>query len=66
MSVAEIKEEMRHMTAAELADIEKHAAELRGGSEPRVRVAEPNDTDVPAAMDAVFSKHSDLLRRLAQ
>ncbi len=66
MSLAEIKEEMRHMSPAELADIERLAAELRQPGEPQVRVVQPTDQDVPAAMDAVFDKHRELLRRLAQ
>jgi len=69
MSVAEIKEALRNLSAAELADIEQLASDLRqrpDASDPRVRVVQPSDADVPAAMDAVFEKHRDLLRRLAQ
>ena len=65
MSVAEIKSALRTLSAAELADIEQLAADLRR-SPPRVREAQPSDSDVPAAMDAVFEKHRELLRRLAQ
>ena len=69
MSVAEIKAALRTLSAAELADIEQWAADLRqhpAETAPRVRVAQPSDADVPAAMDAVFEKHRELLRRLAQ
>jgi hypothetical protein len=66
MSVAEIKEEMRRMTSSELADIEKLAVELQRGSETRVREVQSSDADLQPAMDAVFDKHRDLLRRLAQ
>ncbi len=69
MSVAEIKEALGTLTAAELAEVEKLAADLRqrvSGAEPQVRVAQIADADVPAALDAVFEKHHKLLRRLAQ
>ena len=40
---------------------------LRGlGQDKPPRVAQPTDADVPAAMDAVFEKHREVLRRLAQ
>ena len=69
MSLAEIKNAVRALTPAELADIERLVAELRcrtGEAEPPIREAQPADADVPAAMDAVFEKHRELLRRLAQ
>ena len=68
MSLAEIKNAVRTLTPAELADVEQLVAELRQTSdtEPRIRVAYPSDPDVPAAMNAVFEKHRDVLRRLAQ
>lgn len=69
MSVAEIKDALRTLSAAELADIERLAADLRQRPAeigPRVREVQPSDADVPAAMDAVFEKHRELLRRLAQ
>ena len=69
MSVAEIKDALRTLGAAELADIEQLAADLRqrpAETMPGVRVVQPSDADVPAAMDAVFEKHRELLRRLAQ
>ena len=69
MSLAEIKDAVRALTPAELADIERLVAELRRRTaevEPRIREAQPADADVPAAMDAVFEKHRELLRRLAQ
>ena len=69
MSLAEIKNAVRALTPAELADIERLVAELRRGTaeaEPRIREAQPADADVPAAMDGVFEKHRELLRRLAQ
>jgi hypothetical protein len=69
MSLAEIKDAVRRLTPAELADIERLVVDLRReaeGSECRVREARPTDPDVPAAMDAVFEKHRELLRRLAQ
>lgn len=69
MSLAEIKDAVRRLTPAELVDIERLVADLRREaevSETRVREVQPNDPDVPAAMDAVFEKHRELLRRLAQ
>ena len=68
MSLTEIKAAVRGLTPAELVDIEHLVVELRhaGETEPRVREAQPGDADVPAAMDAVFEKHRELLRRLAQ
>jgi hypothetical protein len=69
MSVAEIKEEMRKLSVAELADIEQLASDLRRAAEagvPAIRHAEAADPDVPAALDAVFAKHRELLHRLAQ
>lgn len=68
MSLAEIKHAVRALTPAELADIERLVVELRqraGEAEPRIREAQAGDADVPAAMDAVFEKHRELLR-LAQ
>ena len=65
MSVAEIKDALRTLSAAELADIEKLASDLRRApASPREVL--PTDPDVPAAMDAVFEKHRELLQRLAQ
>ena len=69
MSLAEIKNAVRGLTPADLADIERLVAELRGRegeAESRIREAQPSDADVPAAMNAVFDKHRELLRRLAQ
>ena len=68
MSLTEIKAAVRGLTPAELVDIEHLVVELRhaGEAEPRVREALPTDAGVPAAMDAVFDKHRELLRRLAQ
>jgi hypothetical protein len=69
MSLAEIKEAVRGLTPTELADVERLVADLRReatSTQPRVREAQPADPDVPAAMDAVFEKHRELLRRLAQ
>ena len=68
MSLAEIKDAVRGLTPAELADIEQLVVELRQTpeAEPCIRVAYPSDPDVPAAMNAVFEKHRDVLRRLAQ
>ena len=69
MSVAEIKDALRTLNAAELADIEQLAANLRQHppeAAPLVREVQPSDAAVPAAMDAVFAKHRELLRRLAQ
>ena len=68
MSLTEIKAAVRGLTPAELVDIEHLVVELRhaGKTELRVGEAQPGDTDVPAAMDAVFDKHRELLRRLAQ
>jgi hypothetical protein len=69
MSLAEIKEALRTLTADELADVAHLAAELRRGAASAtetVRVVQPSDPDVQATMDAVFKKHHDLFRRLAQ
>ena len=69
MSLAEIKNAVRALTPAELSDIERLVIELRhraGEDEQRIREAQSDDADVPAAMDAVFEKHRELLRRLAQ
>ena len=69
MSLAEMKNEMRRLTPAELVEIERLAAEIRaehGQTQASVREAQPGDADVPAAMDAVFGKHGELLRKLAQ
>lgn len=68
MSLAEIKDAMRRLTPAELADIEQLVVDLRDTSkaEPRTRIAHPSDPDVPAAMKAVFEKHREVLHRLAQ
>ena len=69
MSLAEIKNAVRALTPAELVDIELLVVELRqraGDAAPAIREAQPADADVPAAMDAVFEKHRELLRRLAQ
>jgi hypothetical protein len=67
MSVAEIKEQMRQMYALDVADIGQFAVELLRKAEPvSVREVSPTDLDVPAAMDEIFEKHRELLRRLAQ
>ena len=69
MSLTEIKAAVRGLTPAELVDIEHLVVKLRHGggeTDARVREAQPGDDDVPAAMDAVFEKHRELLRRLAQ
>lgn len=69
MSVAEIKEELKHLSPPELIEIEKLAAELRRNSSndsTRGREIHPNDPGVPEAMDKVFQTHHELFRRLAQ
>jgi hypothetical protein len=69
MSLAEMKNELRRLTPAELRELEKLLAEIRtenGEAAARVREAAPDDADVPAAVDAVFGKHRELLRKLAQ
>ena len=68
MSLAEIKNAVRALTPAELADIERLVVDLprrAGETGTAIREAQPADGDVPAAMDAVFEKHRELLRRLA-
>ena len=69
MSLAEIKDELRRLTPADRREIGKVLAELNAegdDSTTRVREVTSTDADVPAAMDAVFEKHRELLRRLAQ
>jgi hypothetical protein len=67
MSLAEIKEALRHLPAGDLADIERFAADLRRDAEgPSIRIVRPDDPDALAAENAVFEKHRELLRRLAQ
>ena len=91
MSVAEIKDELRHLTLEERKEIARALIELNeprqaasfaeakayvfdnygdllrrlGNDAPRVREAQLSDADVPAAMDAVFEKHRELLHRLS-
>lgn len=60
MSLAEMKEELRRLSPAELAEIEKLVAEIRAESvEKRVRNSQE-------AMDYVFDNFGDLLGRLAK
>jgi isopropylmalate/homocitrate/citramalate synthase len=67
MSLAEMKEELRRLTPEERRELARALVELEAPEiEPRVREAQPSDPGVVQAMDAVFSKHSELLRRLAQ
>ncbi len=67
MSVAEIKDEIRRMSAEERKEIARTLAEIEGAeAQPAVREVHPSDPDVAAAMDAVFNKHRELLHRLAQ
>jgi hypothetical protein len=67
MSVAEIKDEIRRMSAEERKEIARTIAEIDGAeAQPTVREVHPSDPDVAAAMDAVFTKHRELLHRLAQ
>ena len=61
MSLAEIKNELRSCTPAELTEIERFAAEIREEKvEKRVRKS-PEE-----AMDYLFENYGDLLRRLAK
>jgi hypothetical protein len=66
MSLAEIKDALHALSAAELADIEKLAAELRRNPAPQVREVKPLDPDFIAAKEKVFATHHDLFRRLAE
>jgi hypothetical protein len=68
MSFSEIKDALPSLTRAELAEIARTTAELESAPEPRptVREVQPSDPGAAAAIDAVFRKHHDLLRRLAQ
>jgi hypothetical protein len=67
MSVAEIKEELGRMSAEERKEIVRAIAEIDdAATRPAVREVHPSDPDVAAAMDAVFTKHRELLHRLAQ
>lgn len=60
MSLAEMKEELRRLSPAELVEIEKLVAEIRAESvEKRVRNSQE-------AMDYVFDNFGDLLGRLAK
>ena len=69
MSVAEIKDALRTLSAAELADIEQLAADLRRNpaqAAPRVREVKPSDPDFVAAKKKIFEEHRELFRRLAE
>ena len=66
MSVAEIKEELHRLSPEERNEISRALAALSEEKSSLIREVQPTDADLPAAMDAVFSKHRDLLGRLAQ
>lgn len=66
MSVAEIKEQLKRLSAAELDEVEKLVAELKQNGTARVREIHPDDPGVSERIDAVLKKHDKLLRRLAQ
>lgn len=61
MSLAELKSELRRLSPAELAEIERLAAEIREEQvEKRVR------TTPEEAIDYLFANYGDLLNRLAK
>ena len=62
MSVAEIKAELRHLSAEERKEIARALLALNGAQEETPRVAE----NFAQAKAYVFDHYEDLLRRLAQ
>ena len=69
MSVVEIKAALRSLSAAELADVEQLAADLRRNPAqpaPQVREVKSSDPDFIAAKKKVFEEHRELFRRLAE